>query len=239
MAFLVTLPPVMPSDSTSVSIPVGISMLTRLVSLDLSSISVELRKPNLKSLFMNLNSLKNVYLDGVDLSAQGSNWSQVLSSALPHLEVLSLSSCGLNGPIRPSFATLKSLSYLQLSYNNLPSEFPTILENFMNLETLNLATSCEFYGDFPENVFRLSKLKTIDISNNNLLSGQFPEFPKHTSLQILSLNDTNFHGELLESIGNLQLLKFLDISSCNLSGLIRLCTAVHDITTVHIMLGPT
>ncbi|XP_019158227.1 PREDICTED: receptor-like protein 12 [Ipomoea nil] len=197
MAFLVTLPPVMSSDSTSASIPAGISMLMRLVSLDLSEMtnSIELRNPNLESFIMNLSSLKEVYLDGVDLSAQGSNWSQVLSSALPNLEVLSLSYCDLNGPIHPSFATLKSLSYLKLSFNNLSS-------------------------DIPENVFLLPTLKTIDISNNHLLSGQFPEFPKHTSLQRISLFQTNFHGELPESIGNLQSLKILEIYRCNFSGLI-------------------
>ncbi|XP_031115754.1 receptor-like protein 6 [Ipomoea triloba] len=181
--------------SFSGQIPVGISMLTRLVSLDLSTIFdfVELRKPSLECFFMNLTSLKEVYLDGVDLSAQASNWSQVLSSALPHLQVLSFSNCHLNGPIHPSFATLKSLSYLQLSFNNLSS-------------------------DFPKNVFLLPKLKVIDISNNHLRGGQFPEFPKHTSLQTISLSQTNFHGELPESIGNLPSLKILDISSCNLSG---------------------
>ncbi|XP_019158210.1 PREDICTED: receptor-like protein 2 [Ipomoea nil] len=177
-------------------IPAGISMLTRLVSLDLTSMSsLELRKPNLESFFMNLTCLKEVYLDGVDLSAQGSNWSQVLSSALPHLQVLSLSYCQLNGPIHNSFATLKSLSYLQLSTNILSDEF-------------------------PQNVFLLPKLKTIDISNNYLLSGQFPEFPKHTPLQTISLYNTKFHGELPQSIGNLQSLKILDIYRCNFSGLI-------------------
>ncbi|XP_019158228.1 PREDICTED: receptor-like protein 12 [Ipomoea nil] len=202
-------------------IPMGISRLTRLVSLDLSWMSayVELRKPNLESFIMNLNSLEEVYLDGVDLSAQGSNWSQALSSTtFPHLEVLSLSDCSLNGPIHPTFANLKSLSSIHLEYNKLSSEVPTILENFMNLETLNLA-GCELYGDFPKNVFRLPKLKVIDISGNKLLRGQFPEFPKHTSLQMISLLLTDFHGELPQSIGNnLQSLKVLDISYCNFWG---------------------
>ncbi|XP_031115748.1 receptor-like protein 48 [Ipomoea triloba] len=175
-----------------------ISTLTRLVSLHLSwnfESDVKLRKPNLESFIMNLNSLKEVYLDYVDLSAQGSNWSQVLSSALPNLEALSMSHCELNGPIHHSFGTLKSLSYLKLDHNNL-------------------------FSDFPENVFVLPKLKTIDISYNDLLSGQIPEFPNQTSLQIISLSHTNFSGELPKSIGNLQSLRSLDISSCKLSGLI-------------------
>ncbi|XP_019158222.1 PREDICTED: LRR receptor-like serine/threonine-protein kinase GSO2 [Ipomoea nil] len=201
-------------------IPMGISRLTRLVSLDISWMFdyVELRKPNLESFVMNLTSLKEVYLDYVGLSAHGSkNWSQALSSALPHLEVLSLSNCNLFGPIHPSFATLKSLSYLQLSDNKLSPEIPTFFENFMNLETLNLA-SCELYGDFPENVFRLPKLKIIDISKNINLSVQFPEFPKHSSLQSISLSQTNFHGELPESIGNLRSLQILSLGDTNFHG---------------------
>lgn len=224
-------------------VPVGISKLTRLVTLDLTTIAfcelpptfndpnsdrifafeelhrLRLEKPNLESFFRNLNALKVVYLDYVDLSAQGSNWSQALSSALPNLEVLSLSHCRLNGPLHPSFARLKSLSYLWLDNNNLSSEVPTLLENLVNLESLNLASS-QLYGDFPENIFLLPKLLSIDISTNGLLNGQFPEFPKHSSLQYLALYDTNFDGELPKSIGNLQYLESLLIYNCNFSGLL-------------------
>ncbi|XP_019193148.1 PREDICTED: receptor-like protein 12 [Ipomoea nil] len=224
-------------------VPEGISKLTRLVSLDLTTMSfcelpptfnapdsdrifafeelhrLRLEKPNLESFFRNLSALKVVYLDYVDLSAQGSNWSQALSSALPNLEVLSLSHCRLNGPIHPSFGGLKSLSYLWLDNNNLSSEVPALLENFVNLGSLNLA-SCQLYGDFPENIFLLPNLQTIDISTNVLLNGQFPEFPKNSSLQYLALYLTNFHGELPKSIGNLQFLKSLLIYTCNFSGLL-------------------
>ncbi|XP_019193147.1 PREDICTED: receptor-like protein 12 [Ipomoea nil] len=222
-------------------VPAGISKLTRLVSLDLSTPvcklpptfnapdsdrifafeelhRLRLEKPNLESFFRNLSALKVVYLDYVDLSAQGSNWSQALSSALPNLEVLSLSYCGLNGPIHPSFGGLKSLSYLWLENNNL-SEVPTLLENFVNLGSLNLA-SCQLYGDFPEKIFLLPNLQSIDISLNGLLNGQFPEFPKNSSLQYLALYETNFHGELPKSIGNLQFLESLWIFRCNFSGLL-------------------
>jgi hypothetical protein len=71
-------------------IPIEISRLTRLVTLDLSanyylSISVlKIEKPNLATLVQNLSELKELYLDGVNISAQGKEWCQALSSSLPN-----------------------------------------------------------------------------------------------------------------------------------------------------------
>lgn len=222
-------------------IPEGISRLKMLRSLDLSTIPfcelpptfddpdfnrifefeelhrLRLERPNLGTFFQNLNVLTEVYLDNVDLSAQGTNWSEALTLSLPNLHALSLSSCRLKGQIHPSFANLKSLVYINLEGNNLTSEVPIFLANLKDLRVLNLA-SCELYGNFPKNVFLLPNLKSIDISKNRLLNGEFPEFPLHNSLQFLSLYDTNFRGTLPGSIGNLKLLETLLLYSCNFTG---------------------
>ncbi|KAI9153765.1 hypothetical protein LWI28_016190 [Acer negundo] len=108
-------------------IPFEISSMTRLVTLDLSTFSfigsarLKLENPNLNLFVQNLPELRNLYLDGVNISAQGNEWCQALSSSLPNLQVLSLSSCFLSGPINPSLANLRSLSVIRLDDNNLVS----------------------------------------------------------------------------------------------------------------------
>ncbi|XP_022145768.1 leucine-rich repeat receptor-like serine/threonine-protein kinase BAM2 [Momordica charantia] len=63
-------------------IPIDISSLTRLVTLDLSSSSffqsstMKLENPNLMTLVQKLRNLRVLFLDGVDLSAGGSEWSK-------------------------------------------------------------------------------------------------------------------------------------------------------------------
>ncbi|KAL0340774.1 UNVERIFIED_CONTAM: Receptor-like protein 18 [Sesamum radiatum] len=236
-------------------IPAGISRLTRLVSIDLSTIPfcelpptfndpdfnhifdfeelhrLRLERPNLESVFRNLNDLTEVYLDNVDLSAQGSNWSQALS-VLPRLKVLSLSHCRLSGPIHSSFANLKSLIFIKLEGNNLTSEVPRFLASFRDLQVLNLA-STQLYGNFPREVFLLPRLQTIDLSKNPLLTGELPEFPSHSSLQLVSLYQTNFQGKLPDSIDplifTLPSLKVLYLNDNHLSGKLEDFPAVSSV----------
>ncbi|KAL9165450.1 hypothetical protein ABFS82_06G171500 [Erythranthe guttata] len=221
-------------------IPPGISRLEKLVSLDLSTISfcelpptfndpdsnhvfhfeelhrLRLEKPNLDSFFRDLRNLTEVYLDYVDLSAQGTTWSRALSG-LHNLKVLSLPHCRLSGPIDTSFKNLKSLNFINLEGNNLSSEVPRFLPGFTDLQVLNLA-STQLYGDFPGNVFLLPKLQTIDLSKNSNLTGELPEFPSKSSLQMVSLYETNFTGKLPDSIGNLKAMTNLLLYTCNFYG---------------------
>ncbi|CAK9155939.1 unnamed protein product [Ilex paraguariensis] len=222
-------------------IPMEISRLTRLISLDLSTIPfcelpntfndpdfnrifeyeelhrLRLEEPNLQTFFQNLNALRELKLDYVDLSAQGSNWSDALAHALPNLQVLSLSFCRLSGPIHPSFSQLKSLSHIGLDGNHLSSAVPHFLADFSNLVTLSLR-SCGLHGSFPEKLFTLPKLQTIDLSDNSLLTGQLPNFSLNNSFQQMILYKTNFHGKLPDSIGNLKFLTTLLLYNCNFTG---------------------
>jgi Leucine-rich repeat (LRR) protein len=75
-------------------------------------------------------------------------------------------------------------------------------------------------GSFPNNIFLLPKLQYIDLSENLLLSGQFPEFSLNSSIQYLSLKNTNFSGNIPLSISNLKSLNYLDLSRCKFYGVI-------------------
>ncbi|KAK8585551.1 hypothetical protein V6N13_050529 [Hibiscus sabdariffa] len=174
-------------------IPVEVSYLTRLVSLDLSNQDVcyrryydflypyygfyfvpmpyelkqplKLEKPN----FKNMRHLTELYLDGVDISTQSTKWCETISPVLSKLQVLSLSNCNLG-------------------------------------------------GYFPIEIFLLPKIQSIDIALNDNLMGQLPEFPSNNALRRLLLMNTNFSGKLPESIGNLKFLTDLFLSECHFFG---------------------
>ncbi|XP_039129136.1 receptor-like protein 7 [Dioscorea cayenensis subsp. rotundata] len=75
-------------------VPISISRLTKLVSLDLSQDfhphTLKLEKPDLGILIRNLSNLKQLYLDGVNISSSGTKWCQTISDSAPGLQTLSL-----------------------------------------------------------------------------------------------------------------------------------------------------
>ncbi|CAL5335186.1 unnamed protein product [Camellia sinensis] len=171
--------------------------MIRLVTLDLSTLyfpgiqSLQLQNPNLSTLLQNLTGFTELYLDGVNISAKGSEWCQAISSSLPNLRVLSLSNCNLSVP--EFFANFRNLTVLSLSSSNLK-------------------------GQFPEKIFQIPTLQTLDLTNNGFLNGSLPEVGQIGSLQRLVLSNTNFSGKLPDSIGNLRNLSRVDLSFCDFSG---------------------
>ncbi|KAB1224391.1 Leucine-rich repeat receptor-like serine/threonine-protein kinase BAM2 [Morella rubra] len=121
-------------------ITLEISNLTSLVTLDLSWLSTW--NLNVAKQVRNLPELEELYLDGVPLSHKwdqsigipGHYWCQTLSSSLPNLRLLSMSSCFLSGPIDSSLRNLRSLSILILDFNDLISApVPEFFAEFENL----------------------------------------------------------------------------------------------------------
>ncbi|TYG78052.1 hypothetical protein ES288_D02G026300v1 [Gossypium darwinii] len=225
-------------------IPVEISFLKRLVSLDLSnqdscylryykvlypgfynrfSLPYELQQPlklenpNFKTLIKNLRFLTELYLDSVDISTQSAKWCETTSLVLSNLRVLSLSNCDLEGPLCSSLSRLSFLSKLILDGNPISYLPPNFLEISSRLVSLSLR-DCNLNGHFPTGILLLPKIQSIDISGNDQLMGQLPEFPANNALQSLSLSYTNFRGELPQSIGNLKFLTDLHLSGCNFFG---------------------
>ncbi|XP_016727901.2 receptor-like protein 41 [Gossypium hirsutum] len=219
-------------------IPVEISYLTRLVSLDLSNQGscylryytildpyygrynyyelhpeleqpLKLEKPNFKTLIKNLRFLTELYLDGVDISTQSAKWCETTSLVLSNLLVLSLSNCGMKGPLCSSLSRLSFLSKLILDGNPISYLPPNFLVNSSRLVSLSLI-ACNLNGHFPTGIHLLPKIQSIDISGNDQLMGQLPEFPANNALQSLLLYFTNFSGKLPEPIE-------LNLRSCNIS----------------------
>ncbi|CAB4315241.1 unnamed protein product [Prunus armeniaca] len=185
-------------------IPIEISLLKRL-------------NPHLNVLIRNLSKLTELYLDGVSISAQGTEWCEAISSSLPKLKVLSLSNCNLSGPIDISLLKLHALSDIRLDYNDLSAEVPEFFSDFPNLNSLHLSIS-GLDGTFPKKIFQVPTLQTIDLSGNQQLQGSLPEFPKNGSLRSLVLSGANFTGFFPNSMGDLKMLSRIDVSSCNFTG---------------------
>ncbi|RVW23335.1 LRR receptor-like serine/threonine-protein kinase GSO1 [Vitis vinifera] len=211
------------SAGFSGQIPIEISRLTRLVTIDFSILyflglpTLKLENPNLRKLLQNLRELRELHLIGVNISAEGKEWCQALSSSVPNLQVLSMPNCYLSGPLDSSLQKLRSLSSIRLDKNNFSAPVPEFLANFLNLTLLRLS-SCGLHGTFPEKIFQVPTLQILDLSNNKLLQGSLPKFPQNGSLGTLVLSDTKFSGKVPYSIGNLKRLTRIELAGCDFSG---------------------
>ncbi|XP_078169626.1 uncharacterized protein LOC144564014 [Carex rostrata] len=197
-------------------IPIAIANLTNLISLDLSNNDLKLHEPNLQVLVSQLSNLRELYLDGVDISENGTEWCRALSKSVPHLQVLSMVGCNLSGPIEPSLSQLGSLTVLRLSSNSLKTQIPDYFAEFP-LKELLLENS-DLEGTFPHEIFQIPTLTKLDLSLNGELFGTLPNFPIVSSLESLVLDETNFSGSIPDSIGNLRNLSELSLFNCNFSG---------------------
>ncbi|XP_028550157.1 receptor-like protein 7 [Dendrobium catenatum] len=181
-------------------IPVGLSRLTKLTSLDLSISSFEFHNLSftVKPTYLrNMSNLRDLYLDNVDLSAYGNEWCSALVNFTLPLEVLSMSNCSLFGVFPKKILQLRNLRYLDISnnpmlYGSLPDfsldnnfgslilsdtnffgNLPNTIGNLMFLRNLILS-SCQFSGRLPSSIGNLSKLVILDLSNNSKLHGPIP-----------------------------------------------------------------
>ncbi|TVU43440.1 hypothetical protein EJB05_09913, partial [Eragrostis curvula] len=206
-------------------VPIGISKLVNLLSLDISNFfddayfyepsdnyyenSNSLYESNFGTLVANLSNLKELYFDGVDLSLSGDEWWISLATAVPNLEVLSLAGCHLSGPIHKSLARLHSLSVINLQQNDITAgPFPEFFMDFLSLTVLQLSDT-NLQGWFPSKSFQSKNLRFLDLSGNHNLSGHVPNFSNASSLEILRLTGTNFSSAKPVPLSDLKLLKEL------------------------------
>ncbi|KAM7477808.1 hypothetical protein LguiA_026021 [Lonicera macranthoides] len=177
-------------------IPIELSQLTRLVTLDLSTfLSLKLENPNLNMFFQNLTQLTELYLDGVKISAQGYDWGQPISSSLPNLRVLSLSYCNLSGPIDSSLLKLQFLSVIRLNGNYLNGALPGKVFHSQTLQILDLSGNAELNGSLPEFLQngKLTQLAYLDLSHN-MFTGAMPWLQTSKNLTYIDLSHNNLSG---------------------------------------------
>uniref|UniRef100_A0A453GSE2 Disease resistance R13L4/SHOC-2-like LRR domain-containing protein n=1 Tax=Aegilops tauschii subsp. strangulata TaxID=200361 RepID=A0A453GSE2_AEGTS len=173
--------------------------------------------PAFKTLLANLNNLRELYLDGVDISSSGEEWSSALGKAVPRLQVLSMVYCQLHGAIHSSLSSLRSLTVVNLKLNDgISGAVPEFFTDFLNLSVLQLSYN-NFSGWFPQTIFQLKNIRVLDVSHNEQLSGHLPEFPGGASLETLNIQYTNFSGVRLSSFSNLLSLTELGLEGGSIS----------------------
>ncbi|KAL1542444.1 receptor-like protein 35 [Salvia divinorum] len=207
-------------------VPSEISSLTRLASLDISNEpTLSLEHPNLEMVVQNLTELRELLLDGVNMTSLHERKSRghIRSSHLPNLTTLSMVGCALDGPLPKSFWQLHSLSILRLDQNNLSTvALHDMFTNFPSLATLTLS-SCKLKGSIPSTFANLTKLIHVDLSYN-YLTGSLPStlFYSLSNLVHLNLESNSFFGNIPRSLFTLPSLLELDLSDNQFNGTFQL-----------------
>ncbi|XP_019094370.1 PREDICTED: receptor-like protein 12 [Camelina sativa] len=110
-----------------------------------------------------------------------------------------------------SIFSLHQLRYLDLSYNNFSSSFPSELGRLTNLEFLDLHQN-GFTGEFSSSVCNLSRLTYLDLANNKFTS-RFPHVYNLAKLSSLDLSNNRFEGKVPEWLWNLPSLTLMSLSN--------------------------
>ncbi|XP_058111870.1 receptor-like protein 7 [Magnolia sinica] len=228
-------------------IPLGISRLTTLVSLDLSYNqyfdgpyieNLKLENPSIGALVQNLSSLKELYLDRVDILSGGMpsfirNFSSLTSLRLqgcelrgkfpesifqlPTLQFLDISNNPLLTGYLPEFPQNNSLQQLILSSTGFSGKVPYSVNNLLFLTRLDLSNS-NLSGSLPSSLWNLTKLQYLDLSNNRL-SGPIPSCENELqNLKEIILWNNLLNGTIPSSLFSLPSLKKLGLSINQLSG---------------------
>ena len=131
--------------------------------------------------------------------------------------------CNLGGEVRPSLLKLKSLRYLDLSFNTFNGiPIPVFLGSLENLQYHNLSHA-GFSGTIPPNLGNLSSLEYLVVSHSNLVVDNLELMAGLVSLKHLKMSglDLSMLGsDWVETLNKLPVLTELHLSFCGLSGYI-------------------
>ncbi|GAB2289479.1 hypothetical protein Dimus_023789 [Dionaea muscipula] len=224
-------------------VPIEVSTLSKLISLDLS-LNIEpssgfqllkLQNPSLTMLVQNLTALEVLSLSEVSISSQVPEMIANLKSLkrlllkkcglyatfpngiflLPELEILDLASNAYLSGYFPKFHNTCKLKSIYIAGTGFYGQVPPSIENLSLLEQLDIS-QCNFESSIPASLGKLSQLTYLDLSSNHLI-GKVPlSLTNLSRLSYLNLGHNNLDGEIPFSIGKLSRLTHLELSDNNL-----------------------
>ena len=195
-------------------VPLELSNLSNLVSLDLSGNNIGLKNFVLMSLVQNLSKLRELHLDHVNMSLVLLDSLMNLSSSLTSL---TLNGCELHGTLPYNIFRLPNLHVLSLVSNpELTGFFP--MTNWSNpLMFLDVSTT-RFSGALPNSIGNLKFLEHLGLCQCNFSGLVLASLGNLTQITFLDLSNNNFGGELPSSLSNLKALSYLTLQSNMFSG---------------------
>ncbi|KAL0910637.1 hypothetical protein M5K25_021639 [Dendrobium thyrsiflorum] len=153
----------------------------------------------------------------------GKSWKGISCSGSSVTEI-KLSGLGLTGTLGYQLSSLASVTYFDLSRNNLHGDIPYQLPP--SAVHINLAGNT-FTGGVPYSISEMSDLETLILANNQL-SGQASDmFGKLRKLYELDLSFNRFSGNLPQSFGSLKLLKTLYLQNNQFTGSVNVLASLH------------
>ncbi|KAI3474378.1 hypothetical protein Pfo_029239 [Paulownia fortunei] len=214
------------NNRLSGSIPPSIGNCLLLQTLDLSNNQLTGIVPH---------SLANsTRLYRLNLSFNGISGSIPINlSQSPSLTFLALQHNNISGSVPDTWGSKSvnysyHLQYLTLDHNLLSGNIPASLSKLSMLEELNLSnlsrlnsldlSNNAISGSFPVSLSKLSSLVTLNLKNNNLDSRIPGSIEKLVNLSVLNLSNNKFKGQIPDTIGNITSITSLDLSENNLTG---------------------
>ncbi|CAA6665682.1 unnamed protein product [Spirodela intermedia] len=170
------------------AIPEEIGNITPLRSLFLSANNFTGELPEALSRLTNLTDFR---IDGTEISGKIPSW----IGNWTKLRRFDMQGTSMEGPFPPEFSLLEGITELRVSdLKKSDGSFPP-LEKMLGMQQLVLR-NCSISGMIPDYIGNMTKLKTLDLSFNNL-TGEIPE--NFASLRILAnmyLTNNRLNGSI-------------------------------------------
>ncbi|GJV09711.1 leucine-rich repeat protein [Tanacetum coccineum] len=144
-----------------------------------------------------------------------------------NLTAFVIGECNLYGSIPHSIFNLSLLANFSVNINHLTGSLPSEIGNQLpNLKWLQLWGN-KLTGVLPPSISNCSKLRLLEMSENNFSGKLTIDFSKLRDVDSIILHDNNFHGlgvaddmRFIDSLKNCTRLVWLDINNCNLIGML-------------------
>ena len=146
-------------------------------------------------------------------------WQGITVDGSPRRVVeLRLDSAALSGRIPPQLGSLSALRVLSFRINDLFGGIPEDLARLSELRSLDLAGNLRLGGTIPPELGRLSKLEHLDLNAAGLTGAIPPELGKLSNLELLELGQNRLIGSIPAELANLARLEWLSVYQTDLTG---------------------